>query len=102
MAKYEQMRVNPAKSIGYSPIEAAEKIKTPMLIIEGGKDELIKPAENGQRVADILKAHGTPVEYHLFADMTHYGIYKEKFAEATKLELDWFNKCLKGEGQVSQ
>ena len=97
MAIYAQMRVNPTKSIGYSAIEAAEKIKTPMLIIEAGKDELIKPAENGQRVADILKAHGTPVEYHLFEDMTHYGIYKEKFAEATKMELDWFNKHLKTE-----
>jgi dipeptidyl aminopeptidase/acylaminoacyl peptidase len=102
MAVYAQMRVNPAKSIGYSAIEAAEKIKTPMLIIEAGKDELIKPAENGQRVADILKAHGTPVEYHLFEGMTHYGIYKEKFAEATKLELDWFNKHLKGDGHVTQ
>ena len=29
MARYEQMCVNPTKSIGYSPIEAAEKIKTP-------------------------------------------------------------------------
>ena len=38
MATYAQMRVNPTKSIGYSPIEAAEKIKTPMLIIEAGKD----------------------------------------------------------------
>ena len=100
MAKYEQMRVNPTKSIGYSPIEAAEKIKTPMLIIEAGKDELIKPADNGQRVANILKAQGTPVEYHLFEDMTHYGIYKEKFAEATKLELDWFNKYLKAGSQT--
>jgi dipeptidyl aminopeptidase/acylaminoacyl peptidase len=93
--------VNPPKSIGYSPIEAAEKIKTPMLIIEAGKDELIKPAENGQRVADILKARGTPVEYRLFTDMTHYGIYKEKFAEATKLERAWFNKHLKADGQVA-
>ena len=101
MAKYEQMRVNPPKSVGYSPIEAAEKIKTPMLIIEGGKVELIKPAENGQKVADILKSHGTPVEYHLFEEMTHYGIYKEKFEEATRLELAWFDKHLKADAQVA-
>jgi uncharacterized protein len=49
-------------------------------------------------VADIVKANGTPVEYHLFDDMTHYGIYKEKFAEATQMELDWFNKHLKTSG----
>ena len=95
------MRVNPPKSVGYSPIEAAEKIKTPMLIIEGGKVELIKPAENGQKVADILKSHGTPVEYHLFEEMTHYGIYKEKFEEATRLELAWFDKHLKADAQVA-
>ena len=94
MAVYAQMRVNPAKSIGYSPLEAAEKIKTPLLIIEAGKDELIKAAENGKRVADILQAHGTPVEYHVIEGMTHYGVYKEKFAEATKMELDWFNRHL--------
>jgi dipeptidyl aminopeptidase/acylaminoacyl peptidase len=101
MAVYAQMRVNPPKSIGYSPIEAAEKIETPMFILEAGKDELIKAAKNGKRVADILKAHGTPVEYHLFEDMTHYGIYKEKFAEATQMELDWFNKHLKADGQTT-
>jgi dipeptidyl aminopeptidase/acylaminoacyl peptidase len=101
MAIYAQMRVNPTKSIGYSAIEAAEKIKTPMLILEAGKDELIKAAENGKRVADILKAHGTTVEYHVFEGMTHYGIYKENFAEATKMELAWFDKHLKADGQFA-
>ena len=71
-----------------------------MMIVVAGKGRTDKHAENGKRVADILKAHGTPVEYHLFADMTHYGIYKEKFAEATKMELDWFNKHLKADGQA--
>ena len=29
---------------------------------------------------------------HFREEITHYGIYKEGFAEATKLELEWFGK----------
>jgi dipeptidyl aminopeptidase/acylaminoacyl peptidase len=41
MARYEQMRYNPAKSIGFSPIEAAAKIKVPMLLVLAEKEELM-------------------------------------------------------------
>jgi hypothetical protein len=38
-----------------------------------------------------------PTGYHVIKDITHYGIYREGFAEATKLEIEWFDKHLKGE-----
>lgn len=96
MAVYAQMRQNPPKSIGYSAFEAAEKIKTPMLIIDAGAEELMKPADNGGRVAGILKAHGIPVDYHLMEGMTHYGVYKERFKEVTDMEVEWLKENLKG------
>jgi hypothetical protein len=38
-----------------------------------------------------------PAAYHIIIkDITHYGIYREGFAEATKLEFEWFSKHLKG------
>jgi dipeptidyl aminopeptidase/acylaminoacyl peptidase len=95
MAKYDKMRVNPAKKIGYNPIEAAEKIRVPMIIIDAENDELINLQQNGELVAGILKSGGVPVAYHVIKGITHYGIYREGFEEATRLELDWFTKYLK-------
>ena len=95
MATYENMRVNPAKAIGYNTMEAAEKIRAPMIIIDAEKDELIDIHQSGEKVSEILKKNGVPVAYHVMPGITHYGIYREAFEEATKLELEWFTKHLK-------
>ena len=95
MSRYGHMRYNMAKWIGYSPIKAAEHITAPMLIIDAGKEELMDINKNGKRVADILKARGATVKYHVFKDMPHYGVYREKFADAIKMELAWFDQHLK-------
>ncbi|MGB8169519.1 MAG: alpha/beta fold hydrolase [Chthoniobacteraceae bacterium] len=100
MAAYAHMRYNIAKGIGFDPIKAAEKITVPMLIIDAGNEELMSTAENGQRVADILKARGTEVDYHLIPGIGHYGVYAEKFKEVTELELDWFDQHLKAPKQA--
>jgi hypothetical protein len=94
MSRYAQMRVNPAKAIGYDVMEAAEKIKAPMLIVDAEKDELVDPHQNGERVANILKSHDVPVQYEVIKDITHYGVYVEAFDQATKLELDWLDQRL--------
>ncbi|HEY6168294.1 MAG TPA: alpha/beta fold hydrolase, partial [Verrucomicrobiae bacterium] len=96
MARYEMMRVNPAKGIGYSAIEAAEKIKVPTLIIDAENEELMDRHQNGEKVAEILKSRGVPVSYHVIKGISHYGVYAEGFEEATKLEVEWFNTHLKG------
>jgi dipeptidyl aminopeptidase/acylaminoacyl peptidase len=95
MAAYTNMRVNPAKNIGFNAVEAAEKIRAPMILIDAEKEELLDPRANGGKVAGILKANGVPVEYHVIPGITHYGIYREGFEEATKLEMEWFNQHLK-------
>ena len=95
MARYENMRVNPVKSIGYSAMEAAEKIRAPMIIIDAENDELIDRHKNGEQVAEILKKNGVPVAYHVLKGMTHYDVYRAGFEEATRLELEWFTKHLK-------
>lgn len=95
MAAYAHMRYNIAKGIGYNAIEAAALVKVPLLIIDAEKEELMDPAKNGKRVADILKANGTPVKYHVMEGIAHYGIYREKFQEATAMEVEWFDRYLK-------
>ena len=95
MARYEHMRVNPAKGIGYNAIEAAEKISVPMIIIDAENEELMDRHQNGERVAESLKKRGVPVAYHVLKGITHYDIYRAGFEEATRLELDWFTKHLK-------
>ena len=94
MARYEHMRVNPTKSIGFSAIDAAEKIRVPMILIDAENDELLDRHQNGERVAGILKAHGVPEAYHVLKGITHYDIYRAGFEEATRLELVWFTQHL--------
>ncbi|MEP6673377.1 MAG: alpha/beta fold hydrolase [Chthoniobacter sp.] len=90
MAAYPQMRVNPAKGIGYSAIEAAAKIKAPTLILVAENEELMNNDANGKRVFEILQGNKVPAEYHVLPGITHYGVYREAFAEATRLEAAWF------------
>jgi hypothetical protein len=95
LATYENMRANPARSIGFSAVEAAAKIKVPALFVVAEKEELSNNAVVEQVHKDIQK-RGVPTAYHVVKDITHYGIYREGFAEATKLEIEWFDKHLKG------
>ncbi len=89
LASYDMMRVNPARTLGFSPLEAAEKIRTPVLIIDAEKEELMDIRKNGARAAELIKGHGTPVDYHVISNITHYGVYKEKFREVMDLEVSW-------------
>ena len=95
MAAYAHMRYNIAKDVAFDPFQAARQVKIPMLIIDAGNEELMDTKENGARVAEILKASGTPVSYHVIPGIGHYGVYGEKLAEVLKLELDWFDGHLK-------
>jgi hypothetical protein len=94
MATYAQMRVNPAKGIGYAPVEAAAKIKAPMLILVAEKEELMNNEENGKKVFDILQGNNVPAEYHVLPSITHYGVYREAFTDATRIAAAWFVKNL--------
>lgn len=94
MATYAQMRANPAKGIGYSAIEAAAKIKAPTMILVAEKEELMKNDENGKRVFDIVQNNQVPAEYHVLPGITHYGVYRAAFGDATQLAAAWFAKYL--------
>ena len=95
MEKYTNMRTNAAKSIGFSALEASAKISIPIIFLVAENEEL----SNNDVVAEAqrqIAARGVPSKYHVIKGITHYGIYREGFNEATELELAWFNEHLKG------
>jgi acetyl esterase/lipase/cytochrome c553/mono/diheme cytochrome c family protein len=95
MERYENMRRNPARNVGFGEkFEVVGRIRVPMIFVDAEKEELSNPKENGEKFAAILKENGVPVEYHVIKGITHYGIYREGFEEATKLELAFFRKHL--------
>ena len=100
MARYENMRSNPAKSIGYpDKYELVGRIRIPMIFIDAENEELSDPKENGEKFANILRGNGVPVKYHVIKGISHYGIYREGFQEASDLELAWFKEHLLGEAK---
>jgi len=50
---------------------------------------------DGRKVFDILQKNKVPSEYHVLPGIAHYGVYREKFAEATRLAAGWFQTQLK-------
>ena len=57
-----------------SPLFKAERIRTPLLIVQGGKDRYV-PAADAERIVASLVANGVPHEYLFFPD-EGTGIYK--------------------------
>ena len=75
--------------------DSASGTTAPLDFIRTRIAEDVANNKNGGRVAKILKANGVPVKYHIFGDIDHYGIYRKRFVDATKMEIKWFDKYLK-------
>ena len=95
MSAYSHMRHNHAKNIGYNPIDAADRLKVPTLIIDAEKEELMDRSENGGKVAKILQFRGVNSEYKVLKGIGHYGVYREKFGECIDLATNWFAKNMR-------
>ena len=99
MERYSNMRVNPAKNVGFSAVEAAERVTSPILFIVAENEELSDNA-NVEKVHQGLLERGVPSAYHVIKGITHYGIYREGFDEATKLELAFLQTHLNGKADA--
>ena len=53
-----------------SPLNSAQKIKTPLLVVQGANDPRVKKAESDQIVI-ALRDRGFPVEYLVAPDEGH-------------------------------
>jgi dipeptidyl aminopeptidase/acylaminoacyl peptidase len=50
-----------------SPLFAADRIRAPLLIVQGGRDQFV-PNADAERIAAALEANGVPCEYVYFPD----------------------------------
>ncbi|MGH9036269.1 MAG: S9 family peptidase, partial [Acidimicrobiia bacterium] len=53
-----------------SPITHAEKITTPLLVLQGDKDDTV-PKAQADRLVEALRRRGAPVEYHVYEGEGH-------------------------------
>jgi dipeptidyl aminopeptidase/acylaminoacyl peptidase len=81
-----------------SPLYNTNKIKTPLLVLQGSNDPRVLPVESDEIVAGAKK-NGTPVEYVKFPDEGHGFVKKENQMKASEETLKFLDKYLKGTWQ---
>ena len=79
-----------------SPLFNTDKIKTPLLVLQGANDPRVLQVESDEIVAGA-KNNGTPVEYVLFPDEGHGFVKKENQMKAASETLKFLNQYLKKE-----
>lgn len=77
-----------------SPLYNYEKIKKPLLVLQGANDVRVLPVESDEIVAGVKK-NGIPVEYVLFPDEGHGFIKKENQIKASEATLAFLDKYLR-------
>ncbi len=78
-----------------SPLYNTDKIKTPLLVLQGSNDPRVLPVESDEIVAGA-KNNGTPVEYVKFPDEGHGFVKKENQMKAAEETVKFLDKYLKG------
>lgn len=81
-----------ARMLGYSPLDVAEKIRAPTLIIDAEFEELFDRLENGKAVYDRIAANA--VAKYLTFPGKHYDVYNEYWQQAVDATCEWFNTHL--------
>jgi dipeptidyl aminopeptidase/acylaminoacyl peptidase len=77
-----------------SPLYNTDKIRTPLLVLQGTNDPRVLQKESDEIVAGA-KRNGTPVEYVLFPDEGHGFVKKENQMKAAESTLKFLDKYLK-------
>ncbi|MGH9508495.1 MAG: S9 family peptidase [Terriglobales bacterium] len=69
-AEYGDPEKDPEFMNSISPINFVERIKAPLIVVQGANDPRVPKGESDQMVEKV-RAKGTPVEYLVFADEGH-------------------------------
>ncbi|MHC5020002.1 MAG: S9 family peptidase [Planctomycetota bacterium] len=80
-----------------SPITYVDRVKAPLLVLQGAQDPRVVKAESDQMV-ERLEKRGVPVEYHVFNDEGHGFTKKRNQVKAWKLVADFLGRHLHGDG----
>jgi len=76
----------------YHPVEFANHLKIPILIIVAEREELMDNKLHGERVYNLVKGN-VPAKYEVFSG-THFEIYGKGRKQAVKMAIEWFDKHL--------
>jgi len=77
-----------------SPLFHAERIKKPLMVLQGTNDPRVLKVESDE-IVEAVRANGVPVEYVVFDDEGHGFVKKENQARGYKAILDFLDKHLK-------
>lgn len=77
-----------------SPLFHANKVKNPVMVLQGANDPRVLQVESDEIVAELEK-NNVPVEYVIFEDEGHGFIKKENEIKGYKQVLSFLNKYLK-------
>jgi dipeptidyl aminopeptidase/acylaminoacyl peptidase len=78
-----------------SPLFHADKIRKPLMVLQGANDPRVLKAESDDIVAAVKK-NGVPVEYVVFADEGHGFIKKKNQLAGNRAILEFLDQRLKG------
>jgi dipeptidyl aminopeptidase/acylaminoacyl peptidase len=72
-----------------SPLAHADRIRAPVIVLQGDEDAVVPPSQSEQIVA-ALRANGVRCEYHLYAGEQHGFRKAENIIAATEAELAFY------------
>lgn len=90
---------NPELYVGQSPLYAADKIQTPLLLLHGDADTNVPPVESHQMYT-ALKVLGKPVELIEIGGENHTILSYEPRKLWSKTILAWFDRYLKDQPEA--
>ena len=76
----------------YHPVEFADQLKIPILIIVAEKEELMNNKNHGEKVYNIVKDN-VVAKYEIFPGK-HFEIYGKGRMQSIKMAIEWFDKHL--------
>jgi len=82
-----------------SPLFHAEKVKRPLMVLQGATDPRVLQVESDE-IVEAVKKNGVPVEYVLFEDEGHGFVKKENQITAYSGILKFLDKYLKNEEEL--
>jgi len=76
-----------------SPIHYVERIQKPVIFFQGLEDRVV-PADQTERMASVLRAHGIEAEYHAYAGEQHGFRKAETIEHMLNTELNFLQRVL--------
>jgi dipeptidyl aminopeptidase/acylaminoacyl peptidase len=78
-----------------SPLFHADKIVRPLIVLQGANDQRVLKEES-DRIVEIVRANGVPVEYVVFADEGHGFVRRENQVRGYTAVLEFLERHLRG------